>query len=109
MTIYPSIALPITNGKMAIMIAIVEIDKLGRLVVPKKVRDAVGMRPGVPLEMEVQGSEVVLRPQTAPRGLYKEEGLWVYDSGAPMTNDMVNEWIASDSERRMRYVSGERL
>jgi len=97
------------NGKMAIMIATVEIDKLGRLVVPKKVRDAVGMRPGVPLEMEVQGSEVVLRPQTAPRGLYKEEGLWVYDGGTPMTNDMVNEWIAGDSERRMRYISGESL
>jgi AbrB family looped-hinge helix DNA binding protein len=87
----------------------VELDKLCRIVVPKKVREAVGLRAGDRLKMQVRGGEVVLKPRKEPRGLYKEDGLWVYDSGAPMSNDMVNEWIANDRERRMRYVSGESL
>jgi AbrB family looped-hinge helix DNA binding protein len=94
---------------MANMIATVEIDKLGRLVVPKKVRDAVGLRAGTLLRMEVRGNEVVLRAQRDHRGLHKEDGLWVYESGASMTNEDVNRWIAEDRERRMRYVSGESL
>jgi AbrB family looped-hinge helix DNA binding protein len=102
-------SLPIGNGKMAFMIATVELDKLGRLVVPKKVRDAVGLRTGFPLRMEVRGNEVILRPQTNPRGLYKEDGLWVYDSGTPMTTDDVNQWIADDRDRRMRHIGGESL
>lgn len=94
---------------MVNMVATVELDKLGRIVVPKKVRDAVGLRAGDPLKIEVRGNEVVLRAQRNHRGLYKEDGLWVYESGASMTDDDVNRWITEDRERRMRYVSGESL
>lgn len=91
------------------MNATVEIDKLGRLVVPKKMREAIHVRPGDSINMELRGDEVVLRPQRPARGLHKEEGLWVYDSGSPLKADDINRWIAEDRERRIRYVSGESL
>ncbi len=91
------------------MNAIVEMDKLGRLVVPKKIRDAMHWRAGDSLEMELRNEEVILRPRSRARGLMKKEGLWVYDSGVPLTSGDINKWITEDRERRSRYISGEGL
>jgi AbrB family looped-hinge helix DNA binding protein len=86
-----------------------DIDKAGRIVVPKKVRDAVGLHAGDNLDIEVRGDEIVLRAKLRAKGLHKDRGLWVYDSGAGGTTDDINASIKNDRERRMRYVAGESL
>ena len=43
------------------MLAVV-IDKYGRILIPKDVRERLGLRPGTTLELLVKGNEIVLRP-----------------------------------------------
>ncbi|SEG42799.1 looped-hinge helix DNA binding domain-containing protein, AbrB family [Bryocella elongata] len=94
---------------MVFMNATVEIDKAGRIVVPKKVRDALGLNAGTQVELEVQEDAVVLRAKRQPKGLWNDRGLWVYDAGVPITTDEVQRWMDELRERRMRFVSGESL
>ena len=91
------------------MTATVEMDKLGRFVLPKKIRELMHLKPGDKLELETLADGIVFRFPNRGRGLYIEDGLWVYDSGVPFTADDVNRWIQEDRERRIRYISGESL
>jgi AbrB family looped-hinge helix DNA binding protein len=92
---------------MAIMIATVEIDKLGRLVVPKKVRDVLHLRAGDKLDLEVDGERMTLAPKRTPKGLYMKDGWLVYDGGGPqLSQDTVNHWIRNSREERERGMMG---
>lgn len=87
------------------MSATVEIDKLGRLVVPKKIREALHLRAGDKLDVEIDGDKLTLAPKRAGKGLYKKNGWLVYDSGGPpLTLDAVNRFIEQSREDRMRHV-----
>jgi AbrB family looped-hinge helix DNA binding protein len=95
------------NGKLGFMNATVEIDKAGRIVVPKKVREAMHLRPGDKLDMNVIGDKMTVEHRRAGRGLYEEGGWLVYDSGgAPFTAEQVDRWVADDREERMRHILG---
>jgi AbrB family looped-hinge helix DNA binding protein len=82
----------------AIMNAIAEIDKSGRLVVPKKLRDALHLVPGTRLTVRQQGSGILLEPEAQPRGLYMKDGWLVYDTG-PLPPEHVN-WVDEAREAR---------
>lgn len=57
------------------------IDKAGRVVIPKALRDRLGLDPGTQLELEVDGRSIILRPQSnAPGCLREKEGLLVLSS-----------------------------
>jgi AbrB family looped-hinge helix DNA binding protein len=58
------------------------IDKAGRLVLPKAIRDEMQLRPGDTLEMENSEDRIVLRPRRGTTGLHKKQGIWVFSSGA---------------------------
>ena len=58
----------------------VELDKAGRIVVPKRVREAVGIRAGDRLDVEIRGKEVVLRSQRQGKDFTK---IGVYGSTTP--------------------------
>lgn len=89
------------------MSGIAEIDKSGRLVVPKKIRDAMHLRAGDRLRVDCEGGLLTMKREPQGKGLCKEKGFWVWDSGSPITNEDVLRWIDEDREARMRYVSGE--
>jgi AbrB family looped-hinge helix DNA binding protein len=88
----------------------VSLDKAGRIVVPKPIREALQLRVGEPLKIEQRDDEIVLRrPQfeeAAGRGLLEENGLLVYDSGVPIGDSDIVQWIHDDRERRSKYVAG---
>ena len=91
---------------MVLMNTVAEIDKSGRLVVPKKVRDAMGVRAGDRFVVEEKEDGIFLRPTYDEVRLVKRDGLWVLAGGPPTIYDSV-ALLNDDRERRMRYVSGE--
>jgi len=87
------------------MNTITEIDKAGRIVVPKKLRDVLHLRPGTRLLVRQEGETIVIQPESKPRGLYMKKGTLVYDAGPGPAADVV-EWIAEDRDARMKHLSG---
>jgi len=91
---------------MPFMSTITEIDKAGRLVVPKKMRDALHLKAGTRLVLNQSGASIIVRAESKPRGLYLKKGTWVYDTGAPLSGD-IQGWIDEDRGDRMRSAMGE--
>ncbi len=89
----------ILNGKIPFMNATAEIDKAGRIVVPKKLRDSLHLVPGTRVVLTQRGGEIVLAPEAKPRGLYMKNGLLVYETGRTLPPDHVN-WVEQDREDR---------
>lgn len=89
---------------MAIMNATVEIDKVGRLVVPKKVRDALHLRPGDKLEMNLEGETMTLAPKRTGKGLYEKDGWLIYDSGIPMSVEESLQLVDGGREDRVAML-----
>jgi AbrB family looped-hinge helix DNA binding protein len=86
--------------------AIVEIDKPGRIVVPKRLRDALHLTPGTRLKVERSGDGLVLEQDFPEPKLEMIDGLWVMSGGPRLAADDVNAMIDEQRERRMRYVAG---
>ena len=73
------------------------IDKAGRLVLPKALRDRVGLRPG-PVEVSVDGAGVRVEP-IAGEGLAERDGrLVIPESGVVIGDDDVR--ALRDADRR---------
>ena len=54
------------------------IDKSGRIVVPKRLRERLGLKPGTELEVLDQPGGVLLRTVEERPALVKIDGLWVH-------------------------------
>jgi AbrB family looped-hinge helix DNA binding protein len=71
------------------------IDKAGRVVIPKPLREELHLEPGDSLEMESAGEQITLRPVRGTGPLSKEHGVWVFHSGqalpASATDDMLEQ------------------
>jgi len=75
------------------MITTLTIDKAGRVVLPKPVRDSLQISPGDSLELESSEDQIILRPARGQGRIYKKQGMWVFDSGQPLTADVVAQTI----------------
>jgi len=63
------------------MKAIISIDKAGRVVIPKSLRDAFRLGSGDTLAIESDGERMTLSPVHAETAMRKEHGVWVFRSG----------------------------
>jgi AbrB family looped-hinge helix DNA binding protein len=68
----------------AIMVTTLTLDKAGRIVLPKPVRDELQLEPGQSLELESSGDKIILRPARRRARMYKKGGIWVLHTGAPI-------------------------
>ncbi|HYL37718.1 MAG TPA: AbrB/MazE/SpoVT family DNA-binding domain-containing protein [Bryobacteraceae bacterium] len=82
------------------MTAKITVDKAGRIVLPKPLRDQMRLRPGDTLELESEGERITLRPVRKQATLRKERGVWVYQ-GEP-ADDSIPELIDREREKRLR-------
>jgi AbrB family looped-hinge helix DNA binding protein len=85
----------------------VTIDRAGRVVIPKNLRDELHLSPGDTLDVSVQGDEVKLRPRRSSSPLQKKQGVWVFSTGQPMTSDETAEALRDLRGQRDRKNAEE--
>jgi AbrB family looped-hinge helix DNA binding protein len=85
----------------------ITIDKAGRVVLPKSLRDSLRLAAGDELLVEADGEEIHLVPVRPEALLKKKQGIWVYH-GDTSHIDIV-EFINQQREERSREVIGEIL
>ncbi len=69
------------------------IDKLGRIVLPKPVREKLQLSAGDVLELESLDDRITLRPLRGTAQLRKKRGVWVFRSGEPLSAATVQETL----------------
>jgi AbrB family looped-hinge helix DNA binding protein len=83
------------------------IDKAGRVVIPKPLRDSLHLGPGDALELETDGETMTLRPVRSIPPLQKERGIWVHRTGVPLSAAVADETLRSIREERDRRNLGD--
>lgn len=88
----------------------VTVDKYGRIVIPKPVRERLGLKAGSALELSIEpsgegGEAAVLRPAGQKPALQRKGGVLVHTGKADQPLDSV-EAIRRSREERMRKLSG---
>lgn len=76
------------------------IDKAGRVVIPKPLREELHLEPGDTLELEATGEQITLRPVRGTGPLTKEHGVWVFYTGQPLSASATDEMIEQIREER---------
>jgi AbrB family looped-hinge helix DNA binding protein len=79
---------------------IVSIDRVGRLVIPKEIREAAGIEAGMPLEVTCREGRIEIAPRRRPVRIEKKGRLQVavsVDAAKPLTRATVTE-----TQRRTR-------
>jgi len=89
------------------MVAKVTIDRAGRVVLPKNLRDELHLSPGDTLDLTVQGEAVTLRPRRNTSPLQKKQGVWVFSTGTPMASGETDQALRDFREQRDRRNAGE--
>lgn len=84
----------------AIMTSRLTVDKAGRVVLPKPVRDELQLSPGDLLELESSEEQITLRPVRGIGPLRKKRGVWVFRTGQPLSAEAVNRAIREGRRER---------
>lgn len=85
---------------MPFMNTTVKLDKAGRVVIPKPLRDALRLDSGDSLSLEAAGDQITLRPVRSGSAMRKEHGVWVFRSGKKVS--------AAETDRLLENLRRER-
>jgi len=80
------------------------VDKFGRVVIPKPIRDQLGMGPGCRVRIVEESGHVEVHVDSDEPALRYEDGVLVYDGEAE--GDLGNAIVRDREERRRRNSSG---
>lgn len=84
------------------------IDKSGRVVIPKKLRDHLGVRNGLTVEVIETGEGLLLKPRQRPSNLIRKNGLLIF-RGPEEPGDRsidLTEVLDDLREERIREIAG---
>lgn len=85
----------------------ITLDKAGRVLIPKSVRDELGLAAGDSLELELRGDEIIVRPVRLDGELREQGRFMVFYSGAgPMSAEIARKAIADNRDERSMKVAG---
>jgi AbrB family looped-hinge helix DNA binding protein len=84
----------------------VKLDRSGRIVVPKRLRDRFGLKPDLALEVEEHADGVFLRVPTPHPTMVQVDGLWVHQGTAPANADWACV-LGDVRDERRRAVGAE--
>lgn len=86
------------------MTAKVVLDKAGRVVLPKPLRERMRLNAGDALELDSDGDRITLRPVRQKAALQKEFGVWVYQG--EFSNQSISELIDREREKIFHELAG---
>lgn len=79
----------------------ITLGKAGRLVVPKTIRDSLGLHEGSRLKLEIQGGKLHAVPEPDPVTIDLKRGFPVIQGGGPpLTHGSIVEAIKADRDSR---------
>jgi AbrB family looped-hinge helix DNA binding protein len=71
----------------------ITIDRAGRVVIPKEIRDAAGIEPGMPLVVSCREGRIEIEPRRRPVRIVKrgrlQVAISVEEGGEPLTREAV--------------------
>jgi AbrB family looped-hinge helix DNA binding protein len=76
------------------------IDKAGRVVIPKPLREELHLEAGDALEMESVGEQITLRPVRGTGPITNEQGVWVFHAGQPLSASVTDDVLQQIREER---------
>jgi AbrB family looped-hinge helix DNA binding protein len=88
------------------MNTILTLDKAGRIVLPKPLRDEFQLSAGDSLELESSEERIVLRPARGRGQMKKESGVWVFDPGEALSEETVRKTMRKVRDQRGRKALG---
>ena len=80
------------------------LDRAGRVLIPKTLRQKLHLGPGDALQLDSEGERITLRPVRPKALLTKERGVWVYQGEA--THGSILDLIDHEREKRSRELLG---
>lgn len=80
------------------------LDEAGRLVIPKPLRDELGLSPGDKLSVESDGQRVIVQPVRSATAMRKENGVWVFRSGQSVSSAETEGVLREMRRRRERAI-----
>jgi AbrB family looped-hinge helix DNA binding protein len=83
------------------------LDRFGRLVLPKSIREHLGLRPGTVLQVEQAGSDVLLKPAVPGPRIERRGGMPVI-VGVTVAEQDVRDAVNQDREDRIRHITRSR-
>ena len=83
----------------------ITLGKAGRLVVPKIIRDTLGLHEGSRLKLEVQGGKLQAVPEPDPVGIELKDGFPVIRGGPSLKGGAIVQAIKADRDSRDERVA----
>ena len=83
----------------------IKIDKAGRIILPKPVRERFHLREGSELELEERSDGLTLRPVEQRASMVQEEGIWVHLGKVPRGFDW-DSIVEEIRDERIKDSSG---
>lgn len=84
-----------------------KLDSAGRIVIPKPMRDKLGLGPGDAIEVTLEDRDLRIRPSIERASLIKKRGVWVMRTGIPISADMTNRVLSEIRESNRGADSGD--
>jgi AbrB family looped-hinge helix DNA binding protein len=84
------------------------IDRAGRVVIPKSLRDRAGLKPGMEIEVKFADGNIEISPPPPQGRLIRRDGMLLWDPGPNAEPFDVNEAIRQAREEREDEILGRR-
>jgi AbrB family looped-hinge helix DNA binding protein len=98
-----------SDGNPFVMSITITLGKAGRLVVPKAIRESLGLREGSRLRLEVQGGRLEAVPEADELQIVMRAGFPVIEGAPPLKEgDIVRAIKSGRSAREERVAPGSR-
>lgn len=80
------------------------LDKFGRVVIPKQVREDLGLSPGSVLKIEERAEEIVLKPVAESSPLVVKDGILVFTGEVEGDLETVLRRERNERSRRLAFL-----